>query len=352
MGAALMTLAGCQKAAPAEDVNAWVYDDSEPVPVQMRSTSNLGVSSKAIKDGLVTGSVMSGLDIGVICVAEKTSDSTPLTWSADLENSILIDNRSVTTGDDGSVTFSPKVYYPFGNQYAYSFYSYYPYTNSDSEAATLSDGAYSITYSLGNTDILWASSKATDYNNVAGFNAAYCRAVKKDGKESEYYPKLQYKHLLTALTFRIVGKEADIESYDIKVTGLQIKGTSTKATLCVADSNGSDSGKLTGNGDGGSIGFTELSVAPGTTEKDLCTILALPSASYSATITLTHTVSGSVQTSTVDFTMGDATSGSSYEAGYIYYFTVTINDPEEATVVETGLDEWQTGTNPTPGTEI
>ena len=348
LGGALMALAGCQKASPVDD-NAWIYDDSKPVPVLFNSATNVGVSTKAVKSGLIEGSVMSNLSVGVVSVAEKTSASEPVAWSSDLDGSILIDNLSVETTEDGSIVFSPKIYYPFGNKYAYSFYSYYPYTNSDGDTAEIVDSTYSITYALGDTDILWASAKAEDYNGVAGYNASYCRAVKQDGVDSQYYPRLQYSHLLTALTFRIVGKDTDIENYDVKVTGMQITGTSSEATLCIADSNGKKSGVLTGNADGGSIGFIDLSVAPTATESPLCTILAMPAANYTAEITLT--VDGANK-STVSLNLGKTDGTTSYDAGYIYSFTVTINNPQEITIVETGLNEWQAGTNPTTGTEI
>ncbi|MGN0191624.1 MAG: fimbrillin family protein, partial [Candidatus Cryptobacteroides sp.] len=264
-----------------------------------------------------------------------------------LDGSILIDNLMVTTSAAGEIVFSPKIYYPFGNQYAYSFYSYYPYSNTDGEPASIVDGAYSITYELGNTDILWANSVATDYDGVAGYNAAYCRAVKKDGMESTYFPKLQYKHLLTAMVFKVVGKDSDIANYDVKVTGMQITNTSSKAILTVADSQGTGSGVITGNEDGGSIGFTDLDVAPTSTASELCTILAMPATSYTAEITLT--VDGANQ-STVALNIGSEST--SYNAGYIYYFTVTINNPQEVTIIETGLEEWLPGDNPEDGKEI
>lgn len=341
--------AGCGKAAPAEDENAWVHDENLRVPVLFGSAASVDAVTKVIKYGPVTGSVMNTLDVGIVSVAEKESDATPVTWSTELDGSVLIDNLGVTTTSTGAVVFSPKIYYPFGNKYAYSFYSYYPYTNSDGETASVQDGAYKITYDLGNTDILWASAVAEDYEGTPGYNAAYCRAVKLAGVDSQYYPKFQYSHLLTALVFRVVGKDSDIENYDVKVTGMQLTGTSSQATLCIADSNGELTGKLTGNEDGGSIGFTELDAAPTPTETELCTILAMPSRNYTAAVTLT--VDGANK-STVEIPLGSTDGRTTYEAGYIYYFTVTVNNPQEVTIVGTVLEEWVPGTNPTPGEEV
>ena len=122
---ATLSVVGCRKAEPAEDENAWIHDESLRVPVLFGSASNVGATTKAIQNGLVTGSVMKSLDVGVVGVAEKNSDATPVQWGEDVDGSILINNLGVTTTANGEVVFSPKIYYPFGNKYAYSFYSYY-----------------------------------------------------------------------------------------------------------------------------------------------------------------------------------------------------------------------------------
>ena len=339
----------CSKAPSAEDENAWVKDDSKPVPVLFNGSRNISAQTKAIKDGLISGSVMNTLDVGIVSVAEKDSDGNSVVWSQDIDGTILIDNLSVTTSASGEIVFSPKIYYPFGNKYAYSFYSYYPYYNSDGETSSVQDGTYTITYPLGNTDILWASSVAQDYNGLVGYNAKYCRAVKLDAVENDYFPKLQYKHLLTALVFKVVSKDEDITNYDVKVTGMEVINTSTQATLCVCDSQGMASGTLTGSQDGGRIGFTNLNIAPTYQESELCTILAMPSSNFTAAITLT--VDGANK-STVELPIGTADNTTSYDAGYIYYFTITVNNPQEITIMETGLTEWLPGSNPTEGAEI
>ena len=341
----LVLAVSCGKATPATDADAWVNDETQRVPVLFSTSKAESAKTKAIQYGPISGSVMNTLDVGVIGFAEKEVDSTPVTWGTDTENTILIDNRKVTTSATGAITFSPAIYYPYRNQYAYTFYSYYPYTNAGGEAATLTDGAYSITYDLGNTDILWAKSAAEDYNGILGFNAAYCRAVKKDNLQSEKFPKLQYNHLLTALVFRVVGKEESIDNYGVSVTGLQLTNTYTSATLCVADSFGEKTGVLTGSGNG-SIGYADLDVDVTATEADICTIMAVPAGRYTADLI----VSVGGKSNLLNLKIGNGST--EYQAGYIYYFTVTVNNPESVTIVETGLTEWKPGTNPTPGTEI
>ena len=336
---AALCAVSCSKASqPVEDPDKWVNDESQRVPVQFASRTQ--VETKAIKDGRIDGITMNGLDVGVIAVAKKQSDGTPVTWSSTLDGSILIDNTKVTTSEAGDIAFSPAVYYPFGNVYAYSFYSYYPYTNAAGEAAANVDGVYSITYDLGNTDILWANSEATDYAGLKGFNAKYCRAVRQAGVQNDFFPKLQYHHLLTAIVFKVQGKDATIGTYDLKVTGVRILNTSTKATLKVADSQG-QSGVLKGNEDGGSIGFDNLNVPITTVASDACTILAMPASSYSAQISFDKGGDSSV--------LNIANADGEFKAGFIYYFTVKVNNPEEVTIFQTGLDKWQEGTIPGEG---
>ena len=337
--AALCTVSCSKASQPVEDTDKWVNDESQRVPVQFASRTQ--VETKAINYGRIEGKTMNNLDVGVIAVAEKQSDGTPVTWSESLDGSILIDNTMVTTSETGEIAFTPAVYYPFGNVYAYSFYSYYPYTNAAGQAAANVGGTYSITYDLGNTDILWANSVATDYEDLKGFNAKYCRAVRQAEAQNTYFPRLQYKHLLTAIVFKVQGKDATIGDYDLKVTGVRILNTSTKATLTVANSQGQSSGLLTGNEDGGSIGFDNLNVQLTTDASDACTILAMPASSYSAQISFDKGGNSSV--------LNIANADGEFKAGFIYYFTVKVNNPEDVTIIATGLDEWQPGTTPGEG---
>lgn len=342
---ALASLASCSKAEMAEEENAWIEDDTKPVPVLFSTSGSISAQTK----GIVTGNVMNGLDVGIIGVAEKTGDGLEtVDWNQGDVWTTLIGNKHVTTGVDGSIVFSPKIYYPFGSRYAYTFYSYYPYSNSESQPASLENGSYSITYSLGDTDILWAKAEAAEYNGLTGFNARYCRAVGKAGEESAYFPKLQYKHLLTALAFKVVSNDAEITDYDIKVTGMELKDTYTNASLCVCKAGDEASAGTLVPGDNGRIGFTDLSVQPTTSTSDLCTILAYPSTSYTAVITLTFTHDENTDTHVLELPINGS---SSYEAGYRYYFTVTVNKPEEVTIIQTSLEEWQDGT-PEEGAEI
>ena len=72
-----------------------------------------------------------------------------------------------------------------------------------------------------------------------------------------------------------------------------------------------------------------------------CTILAMPASSYTAQISF----SKGGDSRELEITNSD----NEFKAGYVYYFTVKVNNPEEVTILQTGLDEWQIGTTPGEG---
>ena len=164
--AALCAISCTKTVQPVDDADKWINDESLKVPVQFASGTQ--VETKAINYGRIEGNVMNTLDVGVIAVAEKQSDGTPVVWSESLSGSILIDNTMVTTSETGEIVFTPAVYYPYGNVYAYSFYSYYPYTNAGGQAAANVGGTYSITYDLGN-NIIRVVSTAPGVSNEMKF---------------------------------------------------------------------------------------------------------------------------------------------------------------------------------------
>ena len=67
----------------------------------------------------------------------------------------------------------------------------------------------------------------------------------------------------------------------------------------------------------------------------------MPASSYSAQISFDKGGASSV--------LNIANTDGEFMAGYIYYFTVKVNNPEDVTIIATGLDEWQPGTIPGQG---
>lgn len=341
---AAISIIGCNKIEQEIDENAWIYDETKSVPVRFATSSSS--QTKAIKSGLISGTVMNDLDIGIIAVADRDRDSVSVVWSPELDNSIFMDNVKVTTTRAGEIVFSPKVYYPFSSQYAYNFYSYYPYTNHRGESAVYDteNGYYSITYTIGDTDILWAKSQAQTYNGIQGFNAVYSRAIAVDNKD-EYLPRLDYEHKMTALVFNVVGKQENIVDYDVKVTQVSMLNIPTSASLIVADSLDEREGELILSELG--TYTREVNTSVGTVSSEICTMIVPSDTSY--TVKLRLSVAGANE-SFVELSIGGE--NHNYLPGYIYNFTVSINNPEEVTIFETSLQEWKPGSNPVESTEI
>ena len=349
--AALALLAGCSKtqtgasvAAPAED-NAWVYDETLPVPVTF-SAPGLDLSlTKAEVPGAIDGSVMAGLDIGVFGLA--TEDGVPA-WDTTDASTTLIYNRKVTTGEDGSAKFSPAVYYPVDSEKTFSFYAYYPH-----RSCTADGNQYNVSYSLGYTDILWAEDHAITFGTspvYEGFNANYCRYVKQIGR-TDLMPALRFEHLLTAIRF-IARTTSDVSN--VRVQRLYVTDVNTQATLHVA---GEDAGTLeyyTQDGEPSTgriylrkdpaVATGELAVVPTVGGVELGTLMLEPCSTMNVEVTLlvNNGVSNSSNTVT-------ASLSGNFEAGRRYALTLTVKSPEEVEL-STSLVPWDDVTG--PGTEF
>ena len=326
--AALAVLAGCSKtvveqpAAPADN-DAWVYDETLPVPVAFVAP---GLTlTKAEVAGAIEGSVMNGLDIGVFGLA--TEDGVPA-WENG-GDAFLINNTKVTTGEDGSVTFDPAVYYPSDNDLNYSFYAYYPHRQT-----LYTDGAFTVDFSLGYTDVLWAEEHAITFGTdpvYRGFNATYCRYVKQIGRY-DLMPALNFQHMLTA--FRFVAKSTT-ELSNIKITKLKVLNINTRATLEVA---GPDAGTMTYSQPGERFVYADpavansaLDVTPTIAGVEVGTLILEPATTVEVEVTL-RLDNGTTNTVT-------ASLDGNFVAGHRYALTLTVRSPEEVDL-STSLDPW------------
>lgn len=331
--AALALLAGCSKtqtgasvATPAED-DAWVYDETLPVPVTF-SAPGLDMSmTKADVSGTIEGSVMSGLDIGVFGLAINVDSQSPA-WDTADPATILISNRKVTTGEDGSAKLDPAVYYPTDNDLNYSFYAYYPH-----RSCSVSDNRYTVEYTLGYTDVLWAVDHAGIAGQYRGFNAAYCRQMKLVGR-NDLLPALDFRHLLTA--FRFVAKaSADLDN--IVIRNVTVKNVNTKAVLEVA---GPDAGTLTYSTPDdlyllktpGDYTTGTLNVAPTVAGAELGTLILGEVEDTLEVEVVLSLDNGTRNTVTASYT-------GSFSAGHRYTMTLTVRSPEEVEL-STSLDPW------------
>lgn len=343
--AAMAVFAGCEKkqtdlpSVPGED--AWENDVNLPVPVKF---STPRVSTKAVQQGQIDN--LAGLDLGIVGVQPMLQGGE--SWTTGDRSTVLIDNLMVTADVQGNITFDPVIYYPMSNDHYFAFYGYYPHN----AAATDTDEGYVAEFDLGDTDILYAKSEAEAYNGIMGYNAAYIRAIKKDGVEEGRMPHLQFSHLLTGLKFMAKTDPAEeIASLDnVKVTGLKIVETTTKAQLCIADKvnagTASRSGQLTET-ENGEISLGTIDITPKAAGADMGTLLLMPSSTFKAYVELTVADSEPQELGPLTLSW----TGSDFLAGHLYTINVVVKSPVEVDIT-TGLDGWITEPGGGDGPEL
>lgn len=227
-------LIGCSKNGPdtPRDPNAWMYDESLPVPVMMNSVTE--AATKASVESL------DGITIGVMGL-DGREGLPDWKWSEGIEyprhQGILLNNQEASIVS-GAIQFAdgPK-YYPIAGSNAYNFYAYHP-----KQTLSYIDNVISATYNnIGDTDIIWA-----DATRDPGYNAAYIRGqleLKNEGKISEEEwknanPNFNFEHKLTYLKFKLQATEENalnLNEAGVKITGLKITNTYNKVQLIIAD---------------------------------------------------------------------------------------------------------------------
>lgn len=349
--AALAFLASCSnqentQLVSEEDNEAWVYDESLPVPVTF-AEPEVSIESKALISGQIKGATLpEGLDIGVFALATGEGAQS---WGTDAEGT-LINNRRVVTGTGGSITFDPVVYYPMTSDQAFSFFGYYPY-NNDVALSTNCEVSLDVN---GYTDILWGKAYASTIQTnppTLGFNAAYVRWAKKNGRE-DLLPEMQFKHVLTALKFQAQLEDADLSSDEVKVSRLKLVNATNKILMRIAKSEEDVAGYLEpelvsqGKGDiwirqvASASGSGSLNQVLNSDPVDLgAPVLVVPGQNY--TVEIDVVIGGN--TTTLQCPVERANKEQPFMAGYEYTLLVKVKSPVEVEIVETSLEEWKPG---------
>ncbi len=343
-------LASCSKPAanlPATNEDAWKYDSSLPVPIRFASS---GISTK-----LSTKAALEAFDntqIGVVG-ADKYS------WSAsDPATTILNNAKAIVSGPDseqngpdseqnafatGTVSFETPRYYPVVSDHNYSFYAYYPYSDA---AALVSDDvasvdAWKVSYdvSAGDVDIIWAHSEAKTDGTVTvdGFNAAYVRAASAEGVNTDdYLPALNFKHLLTAVSFNAKLAE-NAENTPLKVTKVVIKDAVSNVELVIVDNKTSDSQSGTlipGDGVADITIAGADAVAPNAEGAPVGgTCLLFPAKEYTAVVYLNG---GEYEES---ITLNPSAGESTFAANTRYVFNILVPMPEQLMDMKATLEK-------------
>lgn len=229
-------LIGCSKigSETPSDPNAWMYDESLPVPVMMNSVTE-AVTKASVES-------LDGITIGVMGL-DGREGLPDWKWSGGIEypqhQGILLNNQEASIVS-GAIQFAdgPK-YYPIAGSNAYNFYAYHP-----KQTISYIDNVISTTYNyIGDTDILWA-----DATRDPGYNSAYIRGqleLKKEGliSEEEYKaanPNFVFMHKLTYLKFKLQATEENalsLKQAGVTITGMKITNTYNSVKLIIADRN-------------------------------------------------------------------------------------------------------------------
>ena len=356
----LLLAAGCSKNKveviddPQTEEDAWVNDLSLPVPIQFSSSS---MSTKATPSGPIDGTNFNNaLDLGIFALAveyDRESSQYTQVWNRNrFPETILLENEHAVTAADGQINFDETKYYPISNEYSYSFYAYYPYT--DSAIQTVED-YYKVTFDLGYTDILYASKNAyvSSVSGIIGFNAAYIRWMKKNNYEenTNVNTQLNFVHKLTSLKIN-VNTTADSNS-NMRVQTVTLKNTAAQADLYVADSRPAGrniSGQIqatpgsTGKDivltDGTDTDFSDIALS--NTGTVLSQFLVLPANEY--TIEVTYGIyNGDGELDGVTTTSGNVTVKNGFQAGNRYNVNITL-DEVEPIALTADITEWNDDT--------
>lgn len=236
-------MAGCSKhAQPEPEFEPWVNDLSLPVPIQFGTTGFEG--TKAAPVDRVEN--LAGREIGVFGI-NRDEDSD---WT--LSANRLLTNEKATY-ENGLIKFETTRYYPPKSELNYTFYGYYvrsestPTTPGENDPQpTVDADAYYFPVQFGNTDYLWAKSKATKYEGLDGFNAKYIRKIYTNSVSDQYMPKFNFKHVTAGVQIWAKGDddgitdggagEQDKDEYyaDIQVCSVVVVNAVTSANLCIA----------------------------------------------------------------------------------------------------------------------
>lgn len=368
--AAALAFAGCSKVGPEHsDPNAWMYDESLPVPVMLGTPGAEVLTKVGIgNDDLPTDPV------GIFAL-DKDADSE--NWGDASPSCLLVNEKATIVGSN--ITFDKTKYYPLESSHNFTFYSYYPYESN--LYTKLVGSQYRITYTMtgrSNRDILWAKKEADQITyskqdgslyTMNGYNAAYMR---KGGE----VPKLIYQHMLTALTFKLKSTAEDAEKLknaNAIITRLVITDTYEKADLIIADKNDDNNsgtldvsayGKtkdlaLLGEVDGNPTSTFAISMIEGTpydkNDKIISDVNSETPVEYyiadfgegSGILLVPKSVSGEDFTGTLELKTYDLDGEGNkinelthtlplelkadFEAGKIYNFTIVVKAPEEIT---------------------
>lgn len=373
---------GCSKELPTVNENAWIYDESLPVPIQFGSLST-GMVTKAAVSNLVG---LTGKPIGVFAWGEGSDDSMETSAESIFPAGFMRAQVEDISGAVGSLKFwekdaqaSTTVYYPMSSKYNYSFYAYY--TGEEPALGTYGENDYSIDvdFSQPFTDILWGKCSDSNLpygdalphltykeNPIKGFNSRFSRAAAKAGEpegadREKYLPKIEFQHLCSAFSFFAKGdddpsmtpeKLTELNEH-VKINSVEITNVPISATLIVAARTG-DQGVFESSGSGNvsmtvyngyTIQQTSGGVVLSTAASEGEDQFFLPPGDYNNSQAILHcTLDDNPFELSFDlkYTNDESVESTEFEAGKSYSFVVIFKTLEEIQAYVT-LKDWVNG---------
>lgn len=260
-----------QPSIPLE--NAWMYDETLPVPIQFGMSTGVGLQST--KTMINT---WDDLDYRLGIFALNLDGKDGLTKGS---YDVYLDNEPATCVFDENrgkdmIKFNENKYYPYQSDRNLSFFGYYPYLGNTPEYSADSIRIEIPATEWGKHDVLCASAFADRqyvkkdaelgyFVPVAqelashyydGYNATYMRFLNRNGLYEEKMPNLVFKHKTTCFVFDAyltnvpTDKVTDFDQIPV-IQAIEITGAAIyeKAYLQVAKKDIEDktnwSGKLT-----------------------------------------------------------------------------------------------------------
>ena len=254
---------GCSKELPTVNENAWIYDESLPVPIQFGSLSTGMVTKAAVTED----NISSEHAIGVFAWDEQ-KDMATSAKSIFPSDGYKRAEMSAVEGGGHRLVFKEqaggsekKVYYPMSSEYNYSFYAYH--TGTEDIAGECGEDGYlvNILFNEPFNDILWGKCAEKDlpyldkggnlphltHNDrvIKGFNSRFSRKAAQQNvvEKEDYYPSIELNHICTAFRFYakadygMTEDQFNLLNREMKIVSLTIEDVPVSADLVVASTS-------------------------------------------------------------------------------------------------------------------
>jgi len=222
---AIVVLAGALAACTQKELlpleslgpDAWIYDETLPVPIQFQSGDIAGMETKALPIDDIDDVQFRVLMMDNISTYAQPKTGDPvfldMIWAKSTSG-----NVSFLDGENGSVVHK---YYPMSadtlSRYNYSFFAArYPTSGSSSVVNAPSEAYVTFPLRTGdndiyNLDILHASASAPSFEDggekYMGFNARYIRKARELGR-TDFVPALGFYHVASQIVIKVKASDA------------------------------------------------------------------------------------------------------------------------------------------------